>query len=57
MQCRRFAQLRDAVQPLGRLQERVLSTGYFGGRYGPRLAEAFWEQMGLDPRRLQVVAP
>ncbi len=57
VQTRRLAQLRDAVMPLGRFQERVMSTAYFGGRYGPRLAASFWEQMGLDPRQLQVVAP
>jgi bacillithiol biosynthesis cysteine-adding enzyme BshC len=57
VQTRRLAQLREAVMPLGRFQERVMSTAYFGGRYGPRLAASFWEQMGLDPRQLQVVAP
>jgi len=57
VQTRRLAQLREAVLPLGRFQERVISTAHFGGRYGPRLAASFWEQMGLDPRRLQVIAP
>ncbi len=57
VQSRRLAQLRAAVEPLGRFQERVLSTAYFGGRFGPRLAESFWEQMDLDPRQIQVVTP
>jgi len=57
VQTRRLSQLREAILPLGRFQERVISTAYFGARYGPRLAASFWEQMGLDPRRLQVVAP
>ncbi len=57
VQTRRLAQLREAVLPLGRFQERVIATAHFGGRHGPRLAASFWEQMGLDPRRLQVIAP
>lgn len=57
VQARRLTQLREAVLPLGRFQERVVATAHFGGRYGPRLAASFWEQMGLDPRRLQVIAP
>jgi len=57
VQARRLGHLREAVLPLGRFQERVVATAHFGGRYGPRLAASFWEQMGLDPRRLQVIAP
>jgi len=54
---RRVEQLRDACLPFGKLQERAISTAYFGDRFGPRLAESFWEQMELDPVHLQVISP
>ena len=54
---RRIDQLREACVPLGKLQERALSAAHFQGKYGDRLAESYWEQMDLDPRFLQVVAP
>jgi bacillithiol biosynthesis cysteine-adding enzyme BshC len=54
---RRVEQLRAACMPGGKLQERVLSTAFFGDRFGPRLAESFWEQMELDPVHLQVISP
>jgi len=57
VQNRRVDQLRDTCLPGGKLQERVISTAYFGGRYGPRLAESFWEQLELDPLHLQVISP
>jgi bacillithiol biosynthesis cysteine-adding enzyme BshC len=54
---RRVEQLRATCLPSGKLQERVISTSYFGDRFGPRLAESFWEQMELDPVHLQVISP
>src|SRR6185436_87283 len=54
---RRVEQLREACLPGGRLQERVYTLAWFAGRYGPRLVEAFWEQMKLEPENLQVIAP
>ncbi len=54
---RRVQQLRDAVLPLGRLQERVVACAHFQGKYGPRFVESYWEQMDLDPRFLQVIVP
>ncbi len=54
---RRVEQLRAACLPGGKLQERALSTAFFGDRFGPRLAESFWEQMELDPVHLQVISP
>jgi hypothetical protein len=54
---RRVDQLRQACLPFGKLQERSISTAYFGDRFGPRLAESFWEQMELDPVHLQVISP
>lgn len=57
VQTRRIEQLRDICLPFGKLQERTVSTAYMGGRYGPRLAESYWEQMELDPTHLQVISP
>jgi bacillithiol biosynthesis cysteine-adding enzyme BshC len=57
VESRRVEQLRQACLPFGKLQERALSTGYFGDRFGPLLAESFWEQMELDPLHLQVISP
>lgn len=54
---RRAEQLRNTALPLGKLQERVVSTGHFPGKYGDAFAASFWEQIDLDPRYLQVVSP
>jgi bacillithiol biosynthesis cysteine-adding enzyme BshC len=54
---RRIRQLRDICLPLGKPQERVVSTAHFEGKYGERFAESFWEQMELDPKHLQVISP
>ena len=53
---RRVEQLRETCLPFGKLQERALSAAHFQGKYGDQLAAAYWEQMGLDPRFLQVVS-
>ncbi len=53
----RAEDLRSACRPLGALQERVLSAAHFPGKYGERFVEAFFEQLALDPRRLQVICP
>lgn len=54
VQHQRIDALWDAVRPGGKLQERVVSSAHFQGKYGPRgVADAFWEQMDLDPRYLQ----
>ena len=57
VRARRVDQLREACLPLGRLQERVVASAHFQGKYGERFAESFWEQMDLDPRFLQVISP
>lgn len=54
---RRVEQIRDSCLPLGKPQERVVASAHFQGKYEDRLAQSFWEQMGLDPRRLQIVCP
>ncbi len=54
---RRINLLRDSLLPNGKLQERVVAAAHFQGKYGERLVESFWEQMGLDPRELQTIVP
>jgi bacillithiol biosynthesis cysteine-adding enzyme BshC len=53
----RVERLRYLCRPLGSLQERVLSTSQFPGKYGDRFVEAMFEQIGLDGRNLQVISP
>jgi bacillithiol biosynthesis cysteine-adding enzyme BshC len=53
---RRAEQVREAGLPSGKPQERVLATAYLAGRH-PGLAERLWEQLALDPARLQVIHP
>jgi uncharacterized protein YllA (UPF0747 family) len=54
---RRVQQIRESCLPLGKPQERVIASAHFQGKYGDRLVQSFWEQMGLDPRTLQVTCP
>ncbi|MFL6236722.1 MAG: bacillithiol biosynthesis cysteine-adding enzyme BshC [Thermoanaerobaculia bacterium] len=54
---RRVQQLRDAAVPGGKLQERIVSSAHYPGKYGPDLAESYWEQMELDAAHLQVIVP
>ncbi|MFL6202387.1 MAG: bacillithiol biosynthesis cysteine-adding enzyme BshC [Thermoanaerobaculia bacterium] len=54
---RRVQQLRESCLPLGKPQERVIASAHFQGKYGGRLVQSFWEQMGLDPRVLQITCP
>jgi bacillithiol biosynthesis cysteine-adding enzyme BshC len=54
---RRVDLLRESCLPLGKPQERVVASAHFAGKYGERLVESYWEQMGLDPRTLHVVIP
>ncbi len=49
--------LREACRPKGGLQERVVSSAYFPGKYGDRFVEALFEQLDLDWRRLSVIDP
>ncbi len=53
----RVAKLREAVLPAGRLQERVVASAHYPGKYGDRFVAAVWEQMELDGGELQVVTP
>jgi bacillithiol biosynthesis cysteine-adding enzyme BshC len=54
---RRIQQLREACVPLGKLQERLVSSAHYPGKYGPELIESYWEQMSLDAAHLQVITP
>ena len=54
---RRVQQVRDACMPAGKLQERIVASAHYPGKYGPGLVESYWEQMGLDPAHLQVIVP
>ncbi|HLE85269.1 MAG TPA: bacillithiol biosynthesis cysteine-adding enzyme BshC [Thermoanaerobaculia bacterium] len=53
----RVDRLRGVCRPEGALQERVVSSSHFPGKHGERFAEALWEQLELDGRRLQVIEP
>lgn len=57
VRARRLDRLRETVLPGGRLQERVVASAHFPGKYGRRFAEAVGEQMELDGATLQVVTP
>lgn len=53
----RFRQLKTAVRPGGKPQERVVSAAYFPGRYGDAFGQALLDQLDLDPRHLSVIDP
>lgn len=53
----RLSDLRESCRPLGALQERALSSAHFPGKYGDDFAASLLDQMELDPRLLQVIAP
>lgn len=53
----RVERLRATLLPHGKLQERVVSTSHFPGKYRDRFLDAVWEQMTLDGGTLQVVTP
>lgn len=54
----RLETLRDTVRPMNQLQERVIATGHYPGKYGRGFSEAMLEQLDeQDPITLQVVRP
>ncbi|HUO85920.1 MAG TPA: bacillithiol biosynthesis BshC, partial [Thermoanaerobaculia bacterium] len=57
IESRRIERLREALLPGGRLQERMVASAHFPGKYGRAFADAVWEQMELDGAVLQVVTP
>ncbi len=57
VRARRVERLRQVALPEGSFQERVVCSAQWPGKYGERFAEALWEQVELDGRRLQVVEP
>jgi bacillithiol biosynthesis cysteine-adding enzyme BshC len=52
---RRVQQIREACLPLGKLQERIVASAHYPGKYGPDFVDAYFEQMELDAARLQVI--
>ncbi len=54
---RRIDAVRAACRPAGKLQERLISSSFFPGKYGLDLVEAYWQQLDLDPHHLQVILP
>ena len=56
VQQRRLESLRQTCLPAGKLQERLIASAHFPGKY-PDFADACWQQLDLDPRALQVVLP
>jgi len=57
VESRRVQQLREACLPLGKPQERVVSSAHFPGKLGLSFVDRVWEQMELDGSRLQVIVP
>ena len=53
----RLEKLRGFCIPEGRLQERVIASSHFPGKYGEGFVAAMFEQMSLDPTNLQIVSP
>lgn len=53
----RVDRLRQACLPRGVLQERLISSSHYPGKYREGFAESFFRQLGLDPRILQVIRP
>jgi len=54
---RRLETLRNSCLPTGKLQERVIASAHFPGKYGDRLVEAMFQQMRLEPTSLHIVTP
>jgi bacillithiol biosynthesis cysteine-adding enzyme BshC len=56
VQRQRVEALWQTLRPGDGLQERVVASAHFQGKYGAEgVAEAFWRQMDLDPRYLQTI--
>jgi len=53
----RLTALRNSCLPLGQLQERVIASAHFPGKYGDSFVEALFQQMRLEPTNLHVVSP
>lgn len=49
--------LRKACRPGGNLQERVVASAYFPGKYGEGFVAALFDQLDLDWRHLSVIDP
>jgi bacillithiol biosynthesis cysteine-adding enzyme BshC len=57
VRARRLDRLRDIAMPLGGVQERTICAASLVGRFGDGFGQRLYEQLDLDPRRLQIVIP
>lgn len=57
VRAQRVEKLRATVLPGGKLQERVVCSAHYRGKYVERFEEGYWEQLGLDGSRLHTVTP
>lgn len=53
----RAERLREVCLPSGVLQERVVTTAHFSGKYGESFVAALFEQLGDDPTKLALITP
>jgi uncharacterized protein YllA (UPF0747 family) len=53
----RLEALRGNCLPQGQLQERVIASAHFPGKYGDRFVEALLQQTRLDSEYLHIVTP
>jgi bacillithiol biosynthesis cysteine-adding enzyme BshC len=54
----RLETLRNTLRPMGQLQERVIATAHYPGKYGREFCEAMLSQLDeQDPITLQVIHP
>jgi hypothetical protein len=53
----RLESLRTSCLPGGTLQERVIASSHFPGKFGDRFVAAMFEQMRLEPTTLHIVTP
>ena len=54
---RRVEGLREVCCPGGKLQERVVCTAHYPGKYDLAFVDRLWEQMSLSPTEMQVITP
>jgi uncharacterized protein YllA (UPF0747 family) len=53
----RLETLRNNCLPTGKLQERMVASAHFPGKYGVRFVEAMFQQMRLEPTNVHIVTP
>ncbi|MDH3254300.1 MAG: bacillithiol biosynthesis cysteine-adding enzyme BshC [Acidobacteriota bacterium] len=53
----RLEDLLASSRPAGALQERIISTAHFPGKFGSAFSDALFSQLDLDPARLHLIIP